>query len=166
MPGRARVANSFAFLRHRRTSRAYGYFFNFFFSLFPLPSSLPERYRCHEDSKFHLLGEESATTTTTTSFTRARDIYHARDILIKCDDTPRSIRRTKRGHLRVRRYNDIIYVCSPRLVRSSLPLSFSAISCSLSFHLSLSFSLLYLLSQRGTVRFAFISFLFFSFTFE
>lgn len=32
----------------------------------------------------------------TASFTRlARDIYHARDILIKCDDTPRSIR-TKR----------------------------------------------------------------------
>jgi len=32
-------------------------------------------------------------TTTMASFTRlTRDIYHARDILIKCDDTPRSIR--------------------------------------------------------------------------
>jgi len=74
-------------------------------------------YRCHEDSKFHLLfslrerkarnatAAVAATTTTTTTTrrdgffhtARTRHLSRACDILIKCDDTPRSIQ-TERVH--------------------------------------------------------------------
>lgn len=64
----------------------------------------------------------------TASFTRlARDIYHARDILIKCDDTPRSIRTKRVYMLSANTYarvdNDII--CLPLSPSGFLSLLFS-----------------------------------------
>lgn len=135
-------------LLRRRTTHGHGpslpacSFLSFFIPLRPsspfpfLPQPAGERYRCHEDSKFHLLfslradarGERELKrddNAATASFTRlARDIYHARDILIKCDDTPRSIR-TKRVYALAPTPtpvdNDII--CSPLSPSRRLSLS-------------------------------------------
>jgi len=99
---------------HQSSSPAEVFLFPFFFSFY---SSQPPVYRCHEDSKFHLLfslrerkarnataAVAAATTTTTTTrrdgffhTARTRHLSRACDILIKCDDTPRSIQ-TERVH--------------------------------------------------------------------